>query len=104
MSGEPEPDPAPVLVRRLAEARRWVARLRGGTPLATLSTETGHADAYIRTRAQLAFLSPRIQAAIVEGTQPAELTLARILRTGVPLDWTEQERVLGFERLPSALP
>jgi len=50
----------------------------------------------IRIRAQLAFLSPRIQAAILDGSQPPDLSLERIVRTGVPLDWSEQERVFGF--------
>jgi hypothetical protein len=100
VAGDAEPAPDPVLVRRLAEARHWVARLRDGVPLATLSRQAGHSDAYIRTRAQLAFLSPRIQAAIVQGTQPPDLTLARILRAGVPLDWAEQERAFGFADTP----
>lgn len=52
---------------------------------------------YVRLRATLAFLSPRIQAAIVEGTQPPELTLERIVRAGIPLDWTQQERLFGFD-------
>jgi hypothetical protein len=52
--------------------------------------------ALIRIRAQLAFLSPRIQAAILNGSQPPDLSLERIVRTGAPLDWSEQERVFGF--------
>jgi hypothetical protein len=44
----------------------------------------------------LAFLSPRIQRAILAGTQPCTLTLERIIRHPPPLDWTDQERLYGF--------
>ena len=45
----------------------------------------------------LAWLAPDISAAILEGRQPADLT-AKKLRDlpDVPLDWTEQRRLLGF--------
>ena len=49
-----------------------------------------------RTRAQLAFLSPKFQAAILDGTQPPELTLKRLVSVTHPLDWSEQERLFGF--------
>lgn len=52
--------------------------------------------AFIRTRSQLAFLSPKIQAAILDGTQPPELTLKRLVSVTHPVDWTEQERQFGF--------
>lgn len=49
----------------------------------------------MRSRLELAFLSPRLHAAILAGTQPPELTLERLVRTGIPLDWREQERQFG---------
>ncbi|HSF96440.1 MAG TPA: recombinase family protein [Thermohalobaculum sp.] len=98
IAGPPEPRSDEVLLRRLVEAHRWVAELRAGLPLSEIARQAGHSGAYLRTRAQLAFLSPRIQAAILEGTQPPDLTLERIVRKGVPLDWTEQERIFGFAR------
>jgi len=51
---------------------------------------------HIRTRAQLAFLSPKIQRAIVEGTLSPDLTLKRILARPIPLDWLHQERLYGI--------
>ena len=57
---------------------------------------TRHADSYIRTRAQLAFLSPSIQHAILEGRQPSDLTLEKIMRKPIPLDWAKQARMYGF--------
>ena len=35
----------------------------------------------------LAFFSPRIQAAILDGRQPREPSVELILRIGIPLDW-----------------
>jgi hypothetical protein len=39
---------------------------------------------------------PTITEAIVEGTQPASLSLEQ-LRKPIPLDWVEQRRSLGFD-------
>ncbi len=97
IAGEPESAPDKILIRRLAEAHRCVGRLRTGVPLSDLARDAGHSGSYLRTRMQLAFLSPRIQAAILEGAQPPDLTLERIVRAGVPLDWSEQERLFGFK-------
>lgn len=88
--------PDPVLIRALADAHRWALALREGTPLKTVAQEAGHHGAYIRTRGQLAFLSPKIQRAIRDGTQPVDLTLERLMKTPVPLDWREQDRLYGM--------
>ncbi|MCT8329341.1 hypothetical protein [Albidovulum sediminis] len=93
VSGKAAPDPDPVLHRTLFEAHRWIADLRKGTPLATIAGRAGHHDAFIRTRAPLAFLSPKLQRAIRDGTLPPALTLHRILRRPIPLDWQDQERL-----------
>ena len=96
VAGAPEPAPDADLVRVLAKAHRWADDLRRGAQLSDIARRDGHSESYLRTRAQLAFLSPRIQAAILDGTQPPDLTLERIVRTGIPLDWAEQERTFGF--------
>lgn len=62
------------------KAHRCVGRLRTGVPLSDLARDAGHSGSYLRTRLPLAFLSPRIQAAILEGAQPPDLTLERIVR------------------------
>ncbi len=51
----------------------------------------------IRTRIPFALLSPTIQKAILNGTQPPDLTADKIARTRLPIDWQEQEKLLGFE-------
>ncbi len=94
--GTPAPDADPVFLRTLAAARRWAAALQTRTCISEVARNAGHHDAFIRTRGALAFLSPKIQTAIRDGTLPAELTLHRMMRHPIPLDWQEQERMYGF--------
>jgi DNA invertase Pin-like site-specific DNA recombinase len=42
------------------------------------------------------YLAPDIQAAIIDGTQPADLTQHDILYGALPLDWAQQRQLLGF--------
>ncbi len=53
-------------------------------------------SAYRRRLANLAFLSPDIQAAIVAGQQPAGLKLEHFLRSDLPLAWADQRIQYGF--------
>ncbi|WP_058280388.1 recombinase family protein [Ruegeria denitrificans] len=92
----PAPEPDRILLRTLVNAHHWAAGLRNGVPIKTIAHNAGHQTVFIRTRGQLAFLSPKIQAAIRDGTQPPELTLKRILERPVPLDWNLQDRLYGF--------
>ena len=56
----------------------------------------GAATAYRRLLANLAFLAPEIQAAIVAGRQPAGLKLEHLLRSDLPLAWADQQAKFGF--------
>jgi len=95
ITGACDSAPDPVLCRVLAEATSWANALRAGTSIVDLARDSGHAESYIRTRLPIAFLAPRLQRAILEGRQSPALSVARILREGVPLDWDEQERRFG---------
>ena len=85
--------PDPTLLQSLFKAHDWARDLREGRGITEIAQASGHSESLIRTRAQLAFLSPRMQQAILDGTQPAELTLKQILRGPIPLDWDLQERL-----------
>lgn len=98
--GDRAPQPDRTLLRALSQAHAWVADLRGGKPLGEIAAATRHSESYIRTRAQLAYLAPSIQGAILEGRQPAHLTLERIIRKPVPLDWDVQAKLYGFTQEP----
>ena len=94
--GNPEPEPDRTLLRALVLAHTWAADLRKGKTLGKIAVAANFSEAYIRTRVQLAFLSPVIQSAILDGRQPPELTLERLIRKPVPLDWEIQARLYGF--------
>ena len=94
--GTPQPAPDLVLARALLEAHRWAGALRAGSPLGQVARDAGRNDVIIRSRGQLAFLAPKIQIAIRDGTLPPEITLKRILRRPIPLDWDAQTRMFGM--------
>ncbi len=85
--------PDPVLIRVLAEARVCAKSLRSGTSLTALVARTGHSEPYLRARLPLAFLSPKLQLAILEGKQSPDLSVAKLIATEIPLDWAAQERL-----------
>jgi hypothetical protein len=63
------------LLATIARARRWVEDIRLGrvTSLAEIAQNESQGERYIRMLMALAFVSPRIIAAIIEGTVPADL-------------------------------
>ncbi|HMS96018.1 MAG TPA: recombinase family protein [Tabrizicola sp.] len=96
VSGATITKPDPVLRDALGKAHCWAQALKAGTPLHEIARAAGHHDALVRMRIPLAFLSPKIQRAILDGTQPVDLTLERLVRQSLPLDWQDQERLCGF--------
>jgi site-specific DNA recombinase len=85
-----------VLIRMLAKAHEWVEQMKEGIPLSQISRAEKVTPAYIRTRSRLAFLSPKIQQAIVSGTLPSEYTLNKILTLNLPRDWQRQNSLFGL--------
>jgi site-specific DNA recombinase len=98
VAGDREPEPDRTMLRALARAHTWTADLRRGKSLSDIAAATSHSESYVRTRAQLAFLSPKIQRAILVGSQPPELTLEKIIRKPIPLDWDMQAQIYGFSQ------
>lgn len=96
VAGDEAPAPDPVLLRGLRNAHRWTTTMKRGTPLAQLAECERLSARYIARVIPLSGLSPRIQAAIVAGTQPPDLTLERLVRKPLPLDWEVQERMFGM--------
>ena len=84
--------PDPVLVEALRSAHAMVHQDDAGLPVLVTAPDTP----YRRRLVRLAFLAPEIQRAIVEGRQSAGLTLARLLKSPIPLDWSQQAAHLPF--------
>ena len=96
VTGTPCLSPNPVLLKALRNSHRWADRLRSGMSLAALAKETGHSVRRLSRIASLATLSPAIQTAILDGAQPADLTLDKLLKTDWPLKWPAQNTLLGL--------
>ena len=96
IAGDRCPTPDATLIRGLRLAHLWSERVKAGTPLRQIAAETGVTDRYVARLIPLSGLSPKIQAAIMDGTQPVDLTLEHLVRHPLPLDWIEQARRLGI--------
>lgn len=92
--GNPDPD----LVRLLDEAadlRKFMLQNRA-MPVAKLATKRGIGPSTFARIMRVNYLAPDIQAAIVDGLQPANLSRNKVLFGPLPLDWEQQRRLLGF--------
>ena len=87
----------PALIKAIARGRAWFEELSTGRvrSLRELAARDGITRRYIRRLVNLAFLSPQLVAAIMQGRQPVELTLTRLTELDLPLDWVEQHRLLA---------
>jgi hypothetical protein len=63
--------------------------------LQALAKRDGLTRRHIRRLVCFAFLSPELVEAILQGRQPGELTATRLTELDLPLDWTEQRRLLA---------
>jgi site-specific DNA recombinase len=84
----------PALIKAIARGRTWFEELATGRArsLQDLARRDGISRRYIRRLLCLAFLSPELVEAILQGRQPVELTATRLAELDLPLDWTEQHR------------
>jgi site-specific DNA recombinase len=87
----------PVLIKAIARGCAWFEELATGQlrSLHELAQRDGITRRYIRRLVDLAFLSPQLVEAILQGQQPVELTATRLTELDLPLDWTEQHRLLA---------
>jgi site-specific DNA recombinase len=85
------------LVKAIARGRAWFDELVTGhvRSLQELAKRDGISRRYIRRLVGLAFLSPQLVEAILQGRQPVELTATRLTELDLPLDWAEQHRLLS---------
>lgn len=85
------------LVKAVARGRSWYEYLisRDGALLADLAATSGVDGRYASRILRGGFVAPDIVDAILEGRQPAGLTLDRLVEE-LPLDWGKQREVLGF--------
>ena len=75
-----------------AQAEGWIEQLKMGTMIAEIAAAQRCNESYIRKRIQLAFLSPDLKLAILQGRQPVDLTLEKLTSTTIPRSWLEQRK------------
>ncbi len=88
------------MVKVIARAFRWQRLLYNGTyaTIEDLAIAEKINPSYISRILRLAFLSPKVVQAILDGKQPARLTLKDLLLPH-PVEWPAQERhFLFFEK------
>lgn len=86
--------PDNTLVKALARAFRWKRMLESGefASISELAEKEGIAFTYMARLMRLSLLSPEIIDAVMDGRQPAHITLANLMDP-FPADWKEQHRL-----------
>ena len=89
--------PVPSLIKAVARAHPWPEKIIRGelTGLRSIAQLTGLDEHYAGRILNCSFLAPDIVEAILDGRQPADLTVQKLLRS-LPLAWAEQRQRLGF--------
>lgn len=87
----------PALLKLVAQA--FIARRemeRGGS-VDEVAARLGYGREYLADMIRTSYLSPNIISAVINGTQPANLTRRQLVRTDrIPLSWSAQEQLFGF--------
>ena len=88
------------LVKAVARAYSWFEdiRMRRVNDVSELAVREQLTRSYVQAHLPLAFLAPSIIGAILEGRQPADLSLKQLMyRTDLAVSWTTQRQQLGIE-------
>ena len=87
----------PVLIKAIVRGRAWFEELASGRTRAVqeLASRDGIGRRYIRRLVCLAFLTPELVEAGLQGRQPVALTATRLMELDLPLDLTGQHRLLA---------
>src|SRR5438132_5087573 len=87
----------PTLIKAIARGRAWFEEFAAGRArsLRELAERDGITRRYVRRLVDLAFLSPKLVEVILHGRQSDALTATRLTELDLPLDWTDQRRLLA---------
>jgi len=84
-------EPNHALIRAIVTAQAWVEEIKAGQSVSDIMQAQNIPEGMIWKRIRLAFLSPKILRAIVDGTSNRDLTIKLLTRHDLPLDWSEQQ-------------
>ena len=97
----PAAGPDATLIKAVVRAHRWKEMLIVSqvASVYALAAQTNQERRHVGRTLALAFLSPDLTKAILQGKQPAGLRLAHLLDADIPLSWKTQREI--FNRLGS---
>ena len=92
----------PSLIQAVVRGHDWFEQIvngevTGGRAIGKLENLD---ERYVSRILPCAFLAPDIVEAILDGRQPEDLTLDKLVAR-IPLDWAEQRKQLGFSQSPT---
>ena len=79
-----------ILLKAIARAHGWLNLMLEGraSTLRAVAEQSGVQEAYVRKMMPLAFLAPNDLKAVLEGRQSPSLTVDRVARDDLPLEWS----------------
>ena len=92
------PAPNARLIKLIVHGHAWLRAVTSGrvASINELGGQLKRSRTYVSNVIKVAFLAPDITESILAGTQPIDLKSAGLLKN-LPLDWSDQRRVLGFD-------
>ena len=95
----PKTNPDAVLIKAIVRGHQWFEMLKSRKVLSISNIANAEKlpRTYVGSVIPFALLAPDITGAILEGTQPIDLNLDRLINLSLPIDWAEQRSVLGFK-------
>ena len=73
------------------KAQAWVEEIKAGRSFSDIMQAHNIPEGRIWKRIRLAFLSPKVLRAIVDGTTNRDLTIKMFTQHDLSLDWSEQQ-------------
>ena len=84
-------EPNHALIRAIVTAQAWVDEIKAGRSVSDIMQSHKIPEGMIWKRIRLAFLSPKLLQAIVEGTTNRDLSIKMLTKHDLPVEWSEQE-------------
>jgi len=93
------------LLRLLRDARaaRDLVETQRVEPLMSLARKMNCKKTRFARLVRMNYLAPDIVTSILDGTQPRDLTVRKLMQHDIPMDWTLQRKMFGFAEQPDYL-
>lgn len=88
------PEVDQVLIRNIIKAMEWFEAIKSGETFTQIATRAGTSKRRVQDVIDLAFLAPDIIEKAVNGTLPLHFTSNYLIKTGIPVDWNMQRKML----------